>query len=189
MAGALHQSMTIDEFLAWERRQEPRYEFDGFGPVAMTGSSIAHSIIGSNLVRALEDRLRGKPCRAFRGDVKIIVAGRVRYPDALVTCTPVSQQSDIVPEPVVVFEIISPGNASTDRITKNNEYRGTPSILRYVMLEQVRMAATVFTREGDDWVGRVVSGDAALAMTEVGIELPLAELYPNVELPDVDLAE
>jgi Uma2 family endonuclease len=181
--------MTIDEFLAWERRQELRYEFNGFAPVAMTGGSIAHSIIGTNLVRDLEDRLRGKPCRAFRGDLKIIVADRVRYPDALVTCAPVAQQSDIVPEPVVVFEIISPSTAATDRITKNNEYRATPSIQRYVMLEQTRMAATVFTREGDDWVGRLASGEAVVAMPEIGIELPLAALYAGVDLPDTDLAE
>jgi hypothetical protein len=28
---------AIEEFLAWEERQEGRYEFDRFRPVAMTG--------------------------------------------------------------------------------------------------------------------------------------------------------
>ena len=49
--------MSVDEFLAWERRQELRYEFDGVQPVAMTGGTVAHTVIGSDLVRALDDRL------------------------------------------------------------------------------------------------------------------------------------
>ncbi|HXA26608.1 MAG TPA: hypothetical protein VNW90_30330 [Acetobacteraceae bacterium] len=38
----------------------------------------------------------------------------------------------------------------------------------------------MFDRAGDDWVGHVVSGDVVLAMPEIGIELPLAELYEGV---------
>lgn len=177
--------MTLDEFLAWERRQELRYEFDGTRPVAMTGGTVEHSVIATNLVRALEDRLRSKPCRAFRGDLKIVVAGRIRYPDAMVTCSPVPRGTDIIPEPVVVFEVLSASTAATDRIEKNEEYRLTPSIRRYVMLEQTRRAATVFARAGDDWAGHVLQGDAVLAMPEIGVDLPLAEVYAGIEFaPD-----
>ena len=177
---ALRRAITLDEFLTWERRQELRYEFDGIRPHAMTGGTVEHSMIGTNLVRALEDRLRGKPCRAFRGDLKILVAGRVRYPDAMVTCSPVPRGTDIIPEPVVVFEVLSRSTAATDRIEKNEEYRLTPSIQRYVMLEQTRQAATVFSRNGNDWTGHIVTGDAVLLMPEIGVDLPLAELYAGI---------
>ena len=36
---SLRKPMTIDQFLAWEERQELRYEFDGLQPVAMTGGT------------------------------------------------------------------------------------------------------------------------------------------------------
>ena len=178
---ALRTPWTVETFLEWEREQELRYEFDGLQAVAMTGGTINHSVIGTNLVRALEDRLVGR-CRALRGDVKILVAGRVRYPDAMVTCSPVRGDTDVVPDPVVVFEILSSSTASVDRIAKNNEYRSTPSIQRYVMLEQTRMAATVFARAGEDWVGHVITGDTGLPMPEIGIELPLAAVYAGVDL-------
>ena len=176
--------MSLDEFLAWERDQELRYEFDGVQPVAMTGGTIEHSEIATNLVEALRRRLRGQPCRAFRGDLKILANGRIRYPDATVTCTLPARGADIVPEPVVVFEILSPSTASIDRIEKNQDYRLTPSIRHYVMLEQTRQAATVFSRAGDDWVGHVVTGDVVLRLPEIGIELPLREAYIGVEFPD-----
>ena len=173
----MRKRMSVEEFLAWERRQELRYEFDGTQPVAMTGGTVEHSVIATNLVRALEDRLRDGPCRAFRGDLKILVNGRVRYPDAMVTCSEVSRDADIVPDPVIVFEVLSAGIASIDRIEKNTDYRLTPSIRDYVMLEQTTQAATVFSRSGDDWTGRVATEAAVLRFPELGVELPLAEIY------------
>ena len=78
---------------------------------------------------------------------------------------------------MVVFEVQSPSTASTDIGAKNEEYRDTPSIQRYVMLAQDRQHATVFARVGDDWVGHIASGTAVLDMPEIGIEVPLAELH------------
>ena len=180
---ALRRPMTIDAFLDWERRQELRYEFDGFGVVAMNCGTVEHSEIATNLVQALKDRLT-LPCRAVRGDLKIIVAGRVRYPDAIVTCSPIPRGVDIVPDPVMVFEVLSPSTAAIDRIQKNEEYRGTASIRRYVMLEQGRAAATVFERVGEDWVGHIVTGET-LSLPEVGVELPMAAVYAGIEFePD-----
>ena len=175
---ALHRRMKLEEFLAWERRQELRYEFDGVQP--MTGGTVAHSVIATNVVRGLQDRLRGGRCRAFRGDLKILVAGRIRYPDAVVACSPVANDADIVPDSVVVFEVLSSSTASTDRIEKNEEYRATPSIQRYVMLEQTRQAATVFSRAGGDWVGQVLT-QGTLLMSEIEAELPLGDIYAGIE--------
>jgi hypothetical protein len=63
------------------------------------------------------------------------------------------------------------------------EYRATPSIRRYVIFEQTHAAAIVFARKGDDWVSEIVAGDdAVLRLPEIGIEVPLAELYADVEL-------
>ena len=45
MADALAKPMTLESFLAWEERQELRYEFDGFRPIAMTGGTYSHAQI------------------------------------------------------------------------------------------------------------------------------------------------
>jgi Uma2 family endonuclease len=175
--------MSLEAFLEWERRQELRYEFDGIRAVAMNGGTIAHSEIGTNIVEALRRRLRGGPWRAFRGDLKVIVSGRVRYPDAIVTCSPVANNVDIVPDPVVVFEVLSPSTAGVDRIVKNAEYEAAKSIRHYVMLEQAAIAATVFSREGTEWRGRLVRADAVLAFPELAIEVPLREFYDGLAIP------
>jgi Uma2 family endonuclease len=179
---ALRRPMSLAEFLAWEERQELRYEFDGFQPVAMVGGTAAHATVQRNLVTALTNRLRGSRCQPFGCELKIEVAGSIRYPDAFVVCTPVERNAKVVHDPVVIFEVLSPGTARVDRVTKNAEYRQTDSILRYVMLEQDSQAATVFAREGDRWVGSLLTGEAVLSMPEIGIEVPLAELYDGLDL-------
>jgi Uma2 family endonuclease len=179
---ALRKSMSLAEFLAWEEGQELRYEFDGIQPVAMVGVTRAHATIQSNLLVALGSRLRGTRCSAFGSDLKIEAAGSIRYPDGFVACTPGAGNQTVVDDPVVVFEILSQGTALTDRVTKNAEYRQTASIQRYVMLEQDSQAATVFAREGERWVGLLLTGDVVLSMPEIGIEVPLAELYEGLDL-------
>jgi Uma2 family endonuclease len=186
MSTALRKPMTLVEFLAWEERQELRYEFDGFQPGAMTGGTVEHAAIEINLAAALRSRLRDGRCRAFGSNLKIEVAGRIRYPDAFVVCSPVPRGATVVTEPMVVFEILSASTSVVDRVVKNEEYRDTPSIQRYVILEQVRQAATIFSRQDGDWVGHIATGDTELAMPEIGITLPLAELYLDVEFPPDD---
>jgi Uma2 family endonuclease len=87
----------------------------------------------------------------------------------------------VITAPVVVFEVLSPTTASIDVGVKNEEYRDTLSIRRYVMLAQDGPRATVFVRDGGDWVGHIISGDAMLPMPEIGIEVPLSEIYEGVD--------
>jgi Uma2 family endonuclease len=180
---ALRQPMSLAEFLAWEERQELRYEFDGFQPVAMTGGTAGHDEITSNLRERLKSRLSGTPCRPFGPNVKIIAAGKVRYPDVLVTCSPVTSNATVIDHPMAVFEVVSHDDQRTDRIEKVQDYRATPSIQRYVVLEQNYIGATVFARKGEDWIATTLAEGDTLQLPEIGIELPLDECYAGLDLP------
>ena len=180
------QPWTLEDFLAWEERQDLRHEFDGVGPVAMTGGTFAHETIGDTFRALLRARLRGGPCRVAGPTMKIEVAGRIRYPDAFVSCTPIAPNATLASEPVIVAEVLSPGTSFTDRFAKLREYQATASIQRYVILEQDRIAATVHARRGADWVTTVHTGEDVLALPEIGVELPLAECYADLDLPDAD---
>ena len=85
-----------------------------------------------------------------------------------------------------MFEVLSPTTASTDIGIENRDDRDTPSIQRSVIMAQDDRRATVFARAGDDRVGHIVSSDAVLKMPEIGIEVPLAELYEGVSFDGPD---
>jgi Uma2 family endonuclease len=178
---ALRKPMTLAEFLAWEERQPLRYEFDGFGPVAMTGGTYGHAEIQANLARSLGNRLQGKPCRFLGSDLKFQVKeGRVRYPDGMVVCSPVARTATVVYDPVAVFEVLSPSTTRSDRLVKAREYQATPSVQRYVMLEQDEVGATVYARSGEAWTHEILVADSILSLPEIGVELPLAALYEGI---------
>ncbi len=182
MSTALRKPMTMAEFLDWEQRQELKHEFDGFQPVAMAGGTLAHSALQRNLAISVGGPLRGTACQFLTSDFQIWTEAGVCYPDGMVVCGPQTGTARGTSDPVVVFEIISPSTAVTDRIVKTREYQATPSVQRYVILEQDRIAATVFARRPDGWSGQVVAAGEALEMPEVGLSLLLDELYAGIDL-------
>ena len=189
MSIALRSPMTREQFLAWEEKQPLRHEFDGFRPVAMTGGTAAHAIIQHNLHVAVGGRLRGGPCRFYGSDLKIETTSGFRYPDGIVVCSPVARNATVVTDPVVIFEVLSDSTARTDLVTKNQEYAATASVRRHVVLAQDTIGGTMFERVAGDWVGHLLHSDSVLRMPEIGIELPLAELYDGIDLGAADVAD
>jgi Uma2 family endonuclease len=189
MIAAARKTMTLAEFLEWEERQEARYEFDGFQPVAMTGGTAAHAFIQRNLAISIGGRLRSRECQFYGNTLKVEVAASIRYPDGFVVCSEVSPQSKVVHDPVVIFEVLSDRTGRTDLVTKNHEYAATLSVRRYVILAQDTIAGTMFERVGDDWVGHLLAADSMLRMPEIGLEVPLAELYEGIDLTLATTAE
>jgi Uma2 family endonuclease len=180
----MRKPMSLQEFLAWEEVQELRYEFNGYEPVAMAGGTAEHDAISMNIAAALVTRLRGKPCRARGSNLKVEVMGRIRYPDAYVTCKPLVPGAKKTSDPVVIFEVLSESTADTDKVEKNREYRNIDTLTHYVMLEQDRIGGEVLERRGGEWVSEIVGADAILRFPEIGIEIPLLELYDGLNLQE-----
>lgn len=185
---ALRKStMTRGQFFAWAEANGGRWEFDGFAPVAMTGGTVNHSRILRNLHVALGTRLSDSGCEPLGPDAGVATVGdAVRYPDALVTCTKAPGDARLVPDVVVVFEVLSPNSGRIDRIVKLREYRGVPTIRRYVIVEHNSIGLTVLVRDsGDvDWTASALTVEDTLRMPEIGIEIPVAEFYRGVDLPE-----
>jgi Uma2 family endonuclease len=154
----------------------------------MNGGTSAHWVIQGNLFALLKNGLGGKRCQPYPSGMKIRTAVGFRYPDAFVVCSRIDPAAQVIDDPVVVFEIVSPGSETTDHIDKNHEYAATSSIQRYVILEQSMKAATVFARHGDDWSGRLFLGDVTLALPEIDLSLAMADIYAGA-LPDGGAAE
>jgi Uma2 family endonuclease len=183
MSIAMRQPMTRDAFFDWADTQEGRYEFDGFQPVAMTGGELGHSVLIGNILRHLGSRLTGKPCRPLGPYAGVATIGQsVRYPDAVVTCSPFNNRDRLVPNPVLVFEVVSPTSVRTDRVVKLREYQAVPSIRRYIIVEPDAAAVTVLWRESPDDLFKTIGltqGDI-LSLPEIDIEIPIEAIYEGL---------
>ena len=176
--------MTRAQFFLWAEAQEERCEFDGFTPVAMGGVTNRHSRIVINIVVALANRLRGSGCEPFGPEAGLSTIGdAVRYPDAMITCTKRPGEDRLVPGVLVVFEVLSPTSEHIDRVVKLREYQAVPSIRRYLIVESSAAVITVLERTEADhaWTATALASGDMLRIPEVGIEVPLDELYENIE--------
>ena len=100
------------QYLELERAAEFKSEFFDGEMFAMAGGSRKHSLIASNLIRELGDKLRGKPCVVFNSDLRIKIesSGLYTYPDASVVCGPskaVTGADDTIVNPVLLAEVLS----------------------------------------------------------------------------------
>ena len=183
MTVALRKIMTRQEFFDWAETQDARYEFDGFQPVAMTGGTVGHSRVIRNVNFQLTNRLRGKTCEPLGPDAGVATVGdTVRYPDAVVSCTESGNRDRLVPNPVIVFEVVSPSSVRTDRVTKLREYGAIPTIRRYVIIEPDAVAVTVLSRDHADEPFRAagLTGDDTLSLPEIGIDIPVDAIYEGI---------
>jgi len=178
--------VSVEDYLASELISPIKHEYLGGVVYAMAGARNAHNIIATNTVGVLHARLRGRPCRPFNSDTKLRVRlpAQVRfyYPDVSVVCRPNPQTDSFQDDPAVLFEVLSRRTRRIDEGEKKDAYLTIPSLDVYVLIEQATAAVVVFRRTEGGFAREIYEGlDAVLPLGEIGIDLPLAEIYETVE--------
>lgn len=177
------------EYLAGERESETKHEYIDGEVYAMAGASEAHNLIVGNLVGELRARLRGKPCRTYPSDMRLQVeeTGLYTYPDVMVACGErrlADEHRDMLLNPKVIIEVLSGSTEANDRGWKWAHYRYLESLAEYVMVSQAEHRVEQYVRQPDGtWLFREHrSLEETLRLPSIGCELPLSEIYYQVEL-------
>lgn len=112
-------------------------------------------------------------------------SGLFSYPDVTVVCGEMRFHDDVrdmLTNPTVLVEVLSPTTEAYDRGAKFAQYRRLDALREYVLVSQTEMRVEVFTR-GDDgrWtLSEAIGLDAECPLVSLGIALPLAEVYERV---------
>ena len=197
MSAVPKRKLTEAEYLAIERAAEFKSEFfngEMFpmqgpgGPLGMAGASYAHNRIKENLSIAMGLALRGSPCQTLSSDMKVKVkpTGLYTYPDILIVCGqpefPDPQSTDILLNPAVIVEVLSPGTEKYDRGVKFHQYQRLATLKEYVLVSQDEAVCERFVRQSDDsWLLTTYTGlSSTLAFATVEASVPLAEIYTGI---------
>jgi len=184
-AHQLDNRMTAAEYLEWERQQTERHEFVNGEVFLQSGGTRRHSLIGANLLRDLSTHLKTGDCEAHGSDMRIHVeaTGMYAYPDVSVACPPIEGEADdVISNPVLLAEVLSPSTADYDRGGKFAHYRQIPSLREYLVIWQSEARIEHHQRadEGHWILHDVVSQDSILKLISFNLQLPLAEVYDKV---------
>jgi Uma2 family endonuclease len=175
------------DFLAWEERQKERYEFlDGIVTM-MAGGSRAHDVIAGNIFARLHAALRGKGCRPFQHNRKLVPPGSsdATYPDVMVVCAKEADDATRSEEATVIVEVSSPGTSKRDRELKWKSYRHIDQLRHYLVVEQDRPRIVMYSRTSDEapWHEHEIDAiDATVDLAAIRVKLPMAQVYEGVDL-------
>lgn len=194
---------TVAEYLALERDSQERHEYLDGQIYAMAGESIQHGDISVNLVGELRAQLRGTPCRVWTKDAKVLsgpalksartMKGMFSYPDLVVVCGEpkfLDDRRDVLLNPAVIIEVLSPSTESVDRGEKFWRYRQhLASLIGYVLVSQSKPLIEHYRRSSnDEWVMVTASGlESTLTIGPLDCVLRLSEVYDRVTFPEEPL--
>lgn len=181
--------LTVVEYLALERAADFKSEYINGERRPMTGASRKHNLIAGNIYASLHLQLRKSKCEIYPSDmrVKIEATGLMTYPDISVVCgEPRFDDSykDMLLNPVVVIEVLSPSTAAYDRGEKSENYRQIPSLQAYLLVSQDRMHVEYYSRQPDNswrFAEFKRSGDR-FVLAAIQCELALEDIYEKVTL-------
>lgn len=181
------RTYTFEEYLIREERAEYKSEYDQGQIVAMSGASLNHNRIVSNLHATLYNALQGKPCDVFMSDLRLWIAEKRRavYPDLTVICGEpalVAGRHDTVTNPKTIIEVLSKSTAEDDRSDKFHAYWTLKSFEEYVLVDQYRLHVEYFRRVNPrQWELLVFTQPREiLTLKSLDIEIPLEQIYRQV---------
>jgi Uma2 family endonuclease len=175
--------MALPDFLRWEPNDGRRYELADGEPRAMAPTSNVHGFLQAELCAMIRNHLRagdtGCEVVIAPGIIpQLISAHNFRIPDLGVTCAPILPGQPNLPAPVLLVEILSPGNQAK---TWSNvwAYTSIPSLAEILVLHSGRIAAEILRRTPEGtWPERTEEVlEGSLTLTSIGLVINMAELY------------
>jgi Uma2 family endonuclease len=185
MAALPDSPLTEEQYLRIERDALEKSEFHDGRMFAMSSGSLNHSLIATR-VSSLLDRQMPPGCRTCNSDLRIKVAPArlYTYADCSVICGELelfSDQKDVVLNPLLIVEVLSPSTEGYDRGKKFELYRTIPSFREYLIVHQDQRHVEHYSKQDDgSWILREQTGaDGSVTIARLGVHIALADLYAS----------
>ena len=182
--------ISLAEFLAWDAPDDVRWQLVDGEPRAMAPASPVHAAIQNEFGRVLGNHLaeQGGRCRAY-GTPGVMLGVRAdrnyRIRDIGVSCSPLIPGEPTIPNPVLLVEILSPGNPAQTWMNVW-AYTTIPSVQEILVIRSDVIGAQLLRRKPDGtWPFvplAVESGE--LVLESIGFRVDLEALFVGTWLID-----
>lgn len=172
------------EYLAGEKIADIKHEYIDGEVFAMAGASASHNRISLNVARKFGNHLENKPCQPYISDMKVKVGSKYFYPDVLVDCSGLADDSHVTETPTLIIEVLSKSTRRMDETTKRIAYTQINSLLEYVLIEQDFVDIEVIRRRNGWQSEHFYLGDS-VTFEAIGLTLMVEEIYDRVNNPEL----
>jgi Uma2 family endonuclease len=182
--------ITPAEYLAAERNGFERNEYFDGELHTMAGASFIHNFIANRIVLSLGQTLQAKPqYTVLFSDLRVHnpLDNSYLYPDVVIVDMEnllfADEHQDILLNPLVIFEILSPSTEALDRGKKLDSYTSLPSLQEYFLVSQEQPCIERYKRSNaHEWLyTRLVGIDTTAHIETVQCTLALADVYATIQ--------
>ena len=191
MAAFPEHRCTLEEYIELDKNSEERLEYFDGEIVSMSGGSLSHNRISTNVITGLHNHNRSanQGCSVFPADMRLKVPKPppYRYADVVVVCgAPLIEKIqglDVLINPTLLVEILSESTEAYDRGNKFLAYQSIETFEEYLLIAQDKPYVTHYVRQPDgQWLRSDIEGlDREINFLTVGSRIPLREIYADVE--------
>ena len=184
MRATLEPPMTVGDFLFWaeEQPRRPRYELIDGEPVEVSPECVRHAKVKFRICRCLDDAISANslPYTALNDGVVVRIDDHTAFePDASVAANDsLDDESVLVPEPVIVVEVLSPSTAIRDASIKLEDYFKVPSIKHYLIVDADRKMVIQHHRVGAK-IETAIFHEGQLRLDPPGIAVEVSDFFPS----------
>jgi Uma2 family endonuclease len=181
---------TEQEYLEMEKVSESRHEFFQGEIFAMSGGSLRHNLIFTNVFGELAYKLKGKPCQPFGSSMRVHIPANTlyTYPDISVFCRDFSlpeMEEDTILLPSVIIEILSKSTRNYDRGDKFKLYRDVAALKEYHLIDSECISIESFRINKNGYWEleeyKLLQDNRRIPSIE--FEITLKEVYSRTNLP------
>jgi Uma2 family endonuclease len=180
--------LTADEYLEAERNASGKNELMNGKIITMTGASLKHNRIVSNLIGNIYPFLKGKSCEVFPSNMRVNIptTNSFTYPDLTIVCGKpelLDDHFDNLLNPAVIIEVLSPSTESYDRGNKFFTYQQIPSLKEYILVDSTSCTVQTIVKKDDGlWQFDTITNlSATLIIQSIGQSIVLGDVYEGVE--------
>ncbi len=179
--------LTEEEYLTLDRAAEYKSEFVDGHMYAMSGGTLRHSSVAVRLMSELSLQLSGRKCTVFNSDARVRSAKSRSYfyPDISVVCgEPQTHEDsdDILINPSLIVEVLSPSTADYDHGKKFAHYREIATLRDYLLVNPDEPLIEQFARQGDGkWLLSEYRGrECVVHLESLDCDVALARIYADL---------
>ncbi len=181
--------ISQEEYLEMERAALEKHEYYQGEIFAMSGASLKHNEVFSNLFGEIQGKLKGKNCKPYGSDLRIHVPKNslYTYPDITIICDKADltdDKFDTATNPAVIVELLSKSTRNYDRFEKFSLYRDIASLKEYILVDTQKIHIENYVRNADNtW--QLTDYNAIsdnLFIATVNINVSIADIYAGLSL-------
>ena len=156
--------ISTNAYFEIDTKSNDKYEYSEGEIFLMVGASPEHNTIVSNILVLLSNYFKSigqklnfenLDCRVLTSTQKVAVQDKnYFYPDILIVCGKIESpdnDSNIILNPKVLVEVLSPSTEIYDRTIKLFKYQQIPALKEYLIVHQSQQIVELYSRDSEGW--------------------------------------